>query len=112
MKTRNETTVGAAEKPTSGGRSQLTFCTIGMRLYKKQDLDGSNYPNESSEAIQPNQQEDRLPTVNMQSLSLAQWTIKHVQQKCTCRVGEIQRNVDTATLPYQLFNALYKQSLR
>ena len=69
MKTRNGTTVEASERLTSGGGSQLTLHTIGMRLYMKPDLDGSNYPNESSEAIQPNQQKDRLPTVNMQSLS-------------------------------------------
>ena len=58
MKIRNVTTVEASERLTSGGGSQLTLHTIGMRLYMKPDLDSSNYPNKPSEAIQPNQQED------------------------------------------------------
>ena len=40
-KTRNETTVGATERLTTEGGSQLTLRTIRMRLYKKQDLDVS-----------------------------------------------------------------------
>ena len=61
---RTGTTVGATERLTTGGGSQLTLRTIGMRLYKKQDLNVSKYLIESSESVQPNQQGDRLQTVN------------------------------------------------
>ena len=93
-------TVEASERLTSEGGSQLTLHKIGMRLYMKPDLDGSNYPNESSEAIQPNHKKIDCQQ-SICNLSLAQWGIKRVQrQKCTYRVGEIHRNVNMATLPH------------
>ena len=110
MKTRNGITVEASERLTSGGGSQLTLHTIRMRLYMKPDPMALTI--QTSHPRPYNRISKKIDCQKLIcNLSNAQRKIKRVQrQKCTYRVGEIQRNVSTATLPYQLFNALYKQS--